>query len=139
MERLLVPIDGSEGSRRAAAFAAKLARASQAQVTLVHVSEVASPVALRFVGNAAQLDQAQATAAQAAFEAAKAGMEGFEVRDHLVEIGQPADVIVELAARLGVSQIIMGSRGLSRVKELLLGSVSDRVVRNARCPVTIVH
>jgi nucleotide-binding universal stress UspA family protein len=139
MERLLVPIDGSEGARRAAAFAAKQARATGAEVTLVYVYESASPAALNFVGSAAGLDQGQAKVAQASFEAAKQSMDGFDVRDHLVEIGQPADTIVELAARLDASQIIMGSRGLSPVKELLLGSVSDRVVRNAHCPVTIVR
>lgn len=139
MERLLVPIDGSEGARRAAAFAAKQARATGAEITLVYVYDAASPSALNFVGSALEFDQGQAKLAQASFEAAKQSMDGFEVRDHLVEIGQPADAIVALAVRLGASQIIMGSRGLSPVKELLLGSVSDRVVRHAHCPVTIVR
>jgi nucleotide-binding universal stress UspA family protein len=140
MERLLVPIDGSEGARRAAAFAAKQARATGAEVTLVYVYEGASPASLSFVGNAMELlDEGQANVAQASFEAARQSMGGLDVRDHLVEIGHPVDAIVALAARLDASQIIMGSRGLSPMKELLLGSVSDGVVRKAHCPVTIVR
>lgn len=140
MERLLVPIDGSEGARRAAAFAAKQAQATGAEVTLVYVYEAASPAAQSFVGSAVELlDEGHAKEAQASFEAAKQSMGGVEVRDHLVEIGPPVDAIVALAARLDASQIIMGSRGLSPLKELLLGSVSDGVVRKAHCPVTIVR
>lgn len=140
MQRLLVPVDGSEGSVNAARFAANLARAVGAKVTLVYVYEAPSAAATGFLGNSpGLLDDTQAKVAQASFERAKHAMGGLEIKDHMVEIGQPAERILELAKRLNVDQIIMGSRGLSPLKELLLGSVSERVVRGAHCPVTITR
>ena len=53
--------------------------------------------------------------------------------------GHPADVIVEKARQGGYHLIVMGSRGLGAISSLLLGSVSDRVVKLAPCPVLIVR
>lgn len=140
MQKILVPVDGSEGAEKAARFAAQLARAIGAEVTLVHVYDAPSPAATGFLGNSpALVDDEHAKLAQASFERAIQAMDGFDVKGHLVEVGHPADSILAVAKRLDVNQIIMGSRGLSPLKELLLGSVSERVVRRAHCPVTITR
>ncbi len=52
--------------------------------------------------------------------------------------GRPADIIVQTAIDNQVDLIVMGSRGLGGVKQLFLGSVSDRVADEAPCPVLIV-
>jgi nucleotide-binding universal stress UspA family protein len=57
---------------------------------------------------------------------------------HLRE-GRAAEEIVELAEELGAGMIVMGSRGHSRLRRALMGSVSDAVVRHAHCPVAIVR
>ena len=62
---------------------------------------------------------------------------GVDGEAHLIE-GSPAHEIVELAQRLGVDQIVIGTRGLTGLKHLMLGSVADRTVRLAHCPVTTV-
>jgi nucleotide-binding universal stress UspA family protein len=53
--------------------------------------------------------------------------------------GNPADVIVEKAREKEYNLIVMGSRGLGAISGLLLGSVSDRVVKLAPCPVLIIR
>ena len=53
-------------------------------------------------------------------------------------VGRADEEIVVLAEELGVDLIAMG-RGLGRVSRALIGSVSDSAVRNAHCPVLIVH
>ncbi len=53
--------------------------------------------------------------------------------------GHPAEAIVNLARLRNCDLIVMGSRGLGTFKELLLGSVSDKVVRRASCPVLVVR
>lgn len=53
--------------------------------------------------------------------------------------GNPADVIVEKAREIKFHLIVMGSRGLGAISGLLLGSVSDRVIKLAPCPVLIVR
>jgi len=55
------------------------------------------------------------------------------------EIGHPADRIVRVAEHEKCDLIVIGSRGLSGVKEFLLGSVSSRVSHHAPCAVLIVH
>ncbi|HEV2472425.1 MAG TPA: universal stress protein [Chthonomonadales bacterium] len=54
------------------------------------------------------------------------------------EMGHPVEMIVSIAAREGVDLIVMGSRGLGGLESFLLGSVSDRVLHHAHCPVLIV-
>ena len=54
-------------------------------------------------------------------------------------MGEPAEEIVDYARLEEVDLIVMGSRGLSPIQELLLGSVSDKVLRTAPCPVLIAR
>jgi nucleotide-binding universal stress UspA family protein len=53
-------------------------------------------------------------------------------------VGRPAEEIVAAAREPGVDLVVMGARGLGPVRRLALGSVSDRVLRRADCPVLIV-
>ena len=55
------------------------------------------------------------------------------------EIGDPAKIITEIANKKEYDLIIMGSRGMSTFKELLLGSVSLKVMHHAKCPVMVVR
>ena len=57
----------------------------------------------------------------------------------LLEVGDHAQVIIDTANKEGYDLIIMGSRGLSLFKDLLLGSVSFKVMHHARCPVMVVR
>lgn len=63
---------------------------------------------------------------------------GSVVQAHL-RTGKPDEEIVALADELGAELIVMGSRGLGRVRRALMGSVSDSVVRHAYCPVMVVR
>ncbi|MCA9667186.1 MAG: universal stress protein [Myxococcales bacterium] len=142
MRSILVPVDGSEGSRHAAVFAARLARATGAKLTLMHVYDIhsASSLGLRALSreDMGDLTQRKSRASIDAALEAIGDTAGLEIeRDG--EIGDPATEIMAKAKRSEVELIVMGSRGLSPVKELLLGSVSDRVMRGAPCPVTVVR
>ena len=65
--------------------------------------------------------------------------EGIEVAGTHVAVGRPDHEIVASGEELDVSLVVMGSRGLSRLDRALMGSVSDSVVRHARCPVLVVR
>ncbi|MEM9490904.1 MAG: universal stress protein, partial [Myxococcota bacterium] len=56
-----------------------------------------------------------------------------------VRIGAPADMLLNLAGEIGAHLIIMGSHGRTGLTRLLMGSVSERVVREAKCPVLVVR
>ena len=125
---------------KAAAFAADLAHRGGAEIVLLHVYDAPAAVAMGLSPVVPDnLDETQAKLAQACFAKAKAAMGGVDIGQHLVEIGHPAECILKVAKSESVSQIVMGGRGLSPFKELLLGSVSERVLRGADCAVTIVR
>ena len=63
--------------------------------------------------------------------------EGLTVETHLTE-GANAQAIVEVAVKIGADLIVMGTRGLSGLKHVMLGSVAERTVRLAPCPVMTV-
>jgi nucleotide-binding universal stress UspA family protein len=64
--------------------------------------------------------------------------EGVEARGQLSE-GIPAEAIVNAAADLKADMIVMGTRGNTGLKHVLLGSVAERTVRHAGCPVLTLH
>jgi hypothetical protein len=65
--------------------------------------------------------------------------EGVEVGDAHLGLGDPDKEIVKFAEDAHADLIVLGSRGLGRLRRALLGSVSDSVVRHAHCPVLVVR
>ena len=137
--RILVPVDGSEPSQRATAFAAKLARAFSARVVLLYVFDAPSSGVLGLTSHAADhLKKASEQLAADAFAKAQAQL-GDIIPLRLHETGEPAKTILAVAAAEGIDHIVMGSRGLSPIKEIMMGSVSENVLQAAPCPVTILR
>ena len=140
IRRILVPIDFSAHARAVLEWAAHLARAHGSALVLLHAYHL--PV---------EFQQLEATylppefwssvrgEAQASLDrtADELRGQGFEV-EAVVKEGYPATVIEEEATRLGVDLIVIGTRGLSGLKHLLLGSIAERVVQRAPCPVLTV-
>ena len=129
--------------------AADLAAKLQAAVTVVHTIAdpimVMPPVApteamitppLLDETALAELEQAGRAITAAAVERLKQAGVSADVR---VERGAAGAQIVQTAKTVGADLIIVGSRGHSKLEELLLGSVSDAVVREAPCSVLIVR
>lgn len=137
--RILLPVDGSEGAQRAAEFTAKLARAFSARVVLLYVFDAPSGGVLGLAAHAADhLKQASERLAADAFAKAEAMLGGIAVL-HMHKSGEPAKTILAVATAEGIDHIVMGSRGLSPLQEIFVGSVSESVLQHAACPVTIVR
>ena len=64
---------------------------------------------------------------------------GGEVAGAHARVGRPDAEIVGLAQELGAGLIVLGSRGLGRLRRALMGSVSNSVIRHAHCPVLVVR
>jgi nucleotide-binding universal stress UspA family protein len=56
-----------------------------------------------------------------------------------VGMGRPADEIIEYADNHGIDLIVMGTHGRGGVEKMWLGSVTEKVLRKARCPVLVLH
>ncbi len=137
---ILVPTDFSESASRALEHAVAWAKTFRARIHLLHAYQV--PIQIG-VGEPVPLpqeffDQMRDRAQRRLDElAAKLGSEGVEVRTHLALEAAPR-AIVDAADQLGVDLIVMGTRGLTGMKHVLLGSVAERTVRLASCPVMTV-
>ncbi len=138
---LLVPTDFSEHADRALEYAGGLARELGAKVEILHAYQaplveltpyhLALPVSvLEGVRDVAR-EKLEALCE-------KLTTEGVDAHGRLCE-GIPAEVIVNTAADLKVDMIVMGTRGNTGLKHVLLGSVAERTLRRAGCPVLTLH
>lgn len=140
-DEIVVPVDGSEGSGRAASFAARLAAAVKCPIRLTYVFP-ATPMAM--IGfskmDAEEIKKVQGNAAKDIFETARAaiGSTGATVEE-LVLIGDPANELINYIDHHPKALVVMGRRGLSPIESLLMGSVSEKVARHAKGAVTLVN
>ena len=141
---LEVPVDFSTDSLRAAEYAKNFAAPFGAQLVLLHVIEpiyYASPADMYAASpNLALLIEEQRKAAQAQLEqlAQKLSGQGAKVQT-LLKSGSPAQVIADTAKRIKADLIVMATHGRTGLAHVLLGSVAERVVRLATCPVLTVR
>ena len=140
IKTILVPVDFSEHSKKAVSTAVGLAKTLGASVHLTHVLHY--PVQVAAPGTVAipqdlwtQVRDAAARKLDKVSQTVKA--DGIEAETHLTE-GPSAQSIVEVAEKIGADLIVMGTRGLAGLKHVMLGSVAERTVRLAHCPVMTV-
>jgi len=152
-KKILVPLDGSEHSLRALEIAVQIAKKFEAKITLIHVYSVGirpvvmpEPTTLTPIGvpvmaptDVSKIAEAtrKAGAAILADGEEKVKAEGIEVETLLKE-GHSVQEIVKTAKEGSFDLIVIGARGISKIREIILGSVSDGVVHNAPCPVLVV-
>lgn len=139
--KILVPVDGSTGADKAVRFAADLAEATGATLTFLHVYD-ASAVAIMGMSSlsGAEVDAAIERVSRSYLDQARKLVDErrLEIRT-AAKVGHAAEEIVEYAKNEGVDLVVMGSRGMTTFKGLLIGSVSDQVVHHSPCPVTVVR
>ncbi|MGY6554992.1 MAG: universal stress protein [Wenzhouxiangella sp.] len=139
-KRILVPVDGSEGAGRAAAYAADLAKAFSCPITLLYVYHPDPNRVMGMVGLPRErIEEISKEAGAKAFAQAHESMGAVSVEvDEKVIWGEPREEILALAEQTE-SMIVMGRRGLGQMKQLMVGSVSAGVVHASKRPVTIVN
>ena len=141
IKEILVPVDGSDNSIRAVRFAVEMAGAMGIGVRLFYVFPAASVEIIGMAGmSRADIDQAAQASAQRAFDQTREGLDGdIDVTlEQETSIGDPAEEIIRYTEDDHSVLVVIGRRGLSRMKSLMLGSVSDKVIRHAKSPVTVI-
>lgn len=140
----LVPLDFSKASEDALDHAITLSREHKGQLLLVHViSDSALMMPGHDAGAAAVLMDYYRVAEREAQQGLKKlvqrkRLKPGQFRSILIRGGDPARGIADQARKSRASMIIMGSHGRTGLKRLMLGSVAERTLRYARCPVLIV-
>jgi nucleotide-binding universal stress UspA family protein len=138
--RILLATDSSEEAELATRVAVELANSTGSELHVMHVKLVPlTPPYPEVLDWREDLEYAEREARELLDEQVKkvedAG--GIVARVHLRE-EQPAEEIIALAEELGADLIVVGRRHRGRIRRALAGSVSDWVVRHARCPVLVV-
>jgi len=138
IRHLLVPTDFSEASQQALAYAVGVARACGAKLTLLHVVELPSYVTDGHAPahqSTALRDELRAAAHR---ELARLLPEGAGILVEIarqVVVGVPHQQIVETAVAARADWIVMATHGRTGLSHLVMGSVAERVLRTAPCPV----
>lgn len=134
--RILLAVDGSEWSNRAIPMAAELARKFGAEIVVFHAQE-------RVMGRGGSYAVETTDDAQGMTDRVVAWLKDEEVsargETRVCYTGHIARELAKLARTQGADMIVMGSRGLSEVGGLMLGSVVNKVLHLAEVPVLIVR
>jgi nucleotide-binding universal stress UspA family protein len=140
MLKVLIPIDGSQNANRAVDHALKLAQAGKGlEIQLLNVQiPVASGHARMFVSDE-QLSGYYREEGLAALKEARERLDGLGVsyRYH-IGVGHVAETIAEYAKQNQCEAVIMGTRGMGAISNLVLGSIASRVIHLTDLPVTLV-
>ncbi len=138
----IVGVDGSEGSERAAQFAARRARAEGARLILAHIVNWSPHEGLAMVEmetRHADREKEIEAAREKLLDPLREKLAGEDLTiDVVVRHGHAAEALGELAEEVGAEQVFSGRRGTSRVRALLFGSVSSSLVQMCPVPLTVV-
>ena len=154
-KKILVAMDGSENSQKAAQAALELAEKLRTELVVLHAiippasyyqTTIASPTAMSLPSPSqheidAYYDYARKVATSIVGEVeSKAKRQGIHIKTEIPEaVSSVVETIINHAVKEDVDLVVVGTRGLGGFKKLLLGSVSTGVVSHAHCPVLVVR
>ncbi len=137
---IVVAFDGSEPSQRALRRGVKLAIDLELGLKIVHVFPREADASAGFgsaLENAEDSPAAQLAGQAASLAEDMAGAQALDIEPVVLD-GDPAHALLDYLDECDRPIMVMGRRGHGALSALLLGSVSDKVVRHAHCPVMIV-
>ncbi len=140
MKKILIPIDGSENSRLALLEGKKLGEVFKSEVLILYVERID-----QFRGPYADVyvPIPNEEVEEAGKKVIVDGLEVFKdyqgVVETMIEFGDPAETIIEVADKKNMDLVVMGSRGLSGIQRFLLGSVSNKVLNHSHTSVLIIR
>jgi len=140
MKTILVPTDFSSHSEKAVEFAKKLAKLTGGKIHILHCYQInvggVSPYGVTVPEEYnRQMREAAVKRVEEVAEAVAA--DGIQVESHITP-SYPSEAVSDLASEIGADLIVMGTRGSTGLKHVLLGSVAERTLRIAPCPVVTV-
>ncbi len=141
LARILVPLDGSRCAEHALQYAVGLAKAEAAKL---YIYALVDPIAVLGRNPANPLEDEHIAAAKAEAErfvklaVANAISSGLRAEGY-VELGEPTNKIVAHATEIEADTIVMGTHGCSGFRRFFMGSIAEKILRSAPCPVVVVR
>ena len=136
---ILVPVDGSPASDRAAAFAAKRAKAMPGTVLhLLNVQPSVGSLVTSFVPKENVESHHREEGEKALASAVRICTEAGVAFEKHIGVGRPGEVIGQFVKKLGVEAVVTGTRGHGGVAGVLMGSVAQDIIAHVDVPITLV-
>lgn len=138
--KILIAVDGSEVSYRALDAALFLSEKLGSKITAIHVMENVPTVYIESQKVLDELLEARKNESQKILDECSliATKKGITLTTNLLE-GNTASTILEFSQSEKYDVIIIGSRGMGKFKELILGSVSSKVIHHSTCPILLIR
>lgn len=136
-KRIMLAVDGSENSVRAAEEAVKIASLiPECKIEIVYVADLSKVKnEILHAQGKEELDYERRKKLAPAEETIKMQNVGYEIK---ILHGTPGPTLIEYANIEEMDLVVIGSRGLNSLQEMVLGSVSHKVVKGVNCPVLMV-
>lgn len=137
--KILSPIDESENSKRAFNYALYLSKNLKGEITILNVADAPPTVYVQSQKVLDELLEKYSKAREKVFDVYRelAQKEGVEIKTKVI-FGDPGQEIVKFSMEEEFNVIVIGNRGVGYLKEIVMSSVSSKVMRDAKCPVLLV-
>jgi nucleotide-binding universal stress UspA family protein len=142
IKRILCAVDFSDSSKKALECAAMLSEKSTAELIAVHcISSLKMEQIFQKCKNMSENEKNRCVEETTKDMEGQmtAFLRGYDIKEKIVKTGVPYEMINDAAEQRDADLIVMGARGLSYIKGVILGSVSESVIKSSPCPVMIVH
>ena len=140
VEKVLAPVDFSKDSMLAVKFAASLAEQYQAKLFVLHVLAPLHPRLRGYMENFYEIQEKMVAEAEKDVKKIVPAKIRESIRvEAVVELGNPHHVIVDKAKELEIDVLVIATHGRTGLSHVLLGSVAEKVIRHAPCPVFVVR
>jgi universal stress protein A len=140
IKRLLVPVDFSDSSAKLLEFAIDFARMHDAEVVLAHVIEPMNYAVPRWLPEPTTLLEEQRKEAATQIAKLQEFARGKRVKcSSEIHFGVVYEVIADLARQLEADMIVIATHGRTGLAHMIIGSVAERVIHNATCPVLVLR
>jgi nucleotide-binding universal stress UspA family protein len=139
VKKILIPIDGSDYSMRAAEYGVSIAKMLDAQITVVYVIDQVLIEQILKISDRESVERDLKKDGQQYINYVLSLAKKESVKaSSLLTKGRPFEQIVHLAKELSMDLIVMGTYGLQGAERLLIGSVAEKVIEYSHCPVLVV-
>ena len=136
---ILCGTDFTERSYNALEYALSLAKLAGSKLIVAHFVHVPSGDVYTEEEWPRTFEEARTRAKQMLIELHASRLQGYPNAELIVEIGTPAELMIQLAAERQVDVIVTATHGRSELADLIIGSTAEKLIRHAPCPVFVVR
>ncbi|HVM95031.1 MAG TPA: universal stress protein [Candidatus Acidoferrales bacterium] len=138
-KKILCPTDFSEESYRAIEYGLRFAKAADGNLLIAHIVHVPTEHLHDEEGHLMSFDDLVQKTKERLEEVRTKCVEGYSKCEIIAEVGSPFELLMDLAAKRNIDLIVTSTHGRTGLQHFVMGSVAERIVRHAPCPVLVIR